>query len=52
MRRAVEKYDVNVVGLTLSHNQLAHNQQKFDEMDGPLFREGYTDVCQFTMVKP
>jgi cyclopropane-fatty-acyl-phospholipid synthase len=35
MRRAVEKYDVNVVGLTLSKNQLAHDQQKFDEMDSP-----------------
>src|SRR5271163_100478 len=35
MRRAVEKYDVNVVGLTLSNNQLAHDQKKFDEMDSP-----------------
>jgi cyclopropane-fatty-acyl-phospholipid synthase len=35
MRRAVEKYDVNVVGLTLSKNQAAHVQQKFDEMDSP-----------------
>jgi cyclopropane-fatty-acyl-phospholipid synthase len=35
MRRAVEKYDVNVVGLTLSRNQAAHVQQKFDEMDSP-----------------
>ncbi|WP_310781768.1 cyclopropane mycolic acid synthase MmaA2 [Mycobacterium sp. Z3061] len=33
MRRAVEKYDVNVVGLTLSKNQAAHVQQSFDEMD-------------------
>ncbi|MCA2242227.1 MULTISPECIES: cyclopropane mycolic acid synthase MmaA2 [Mycobacterium] len=33
MRRAIEKYDVNVVGLTLSKNQLAHVQQTFDEMD-------------------
>src|SRR6266567_1049099 len=35
MRRAVEKYDVNVVGLTLSKNQATHVQQKFDEMDSP-----------------
>lgn len=35
MRRAVEKYDVNVIGLTLSENQLAHCQQKFAEMDSP-----------------
>jgi cyclopropane-fatty-acyl-phospholipid synthase len=35
MRRAIEKYDVNVIGLTLSQNQLAHNQQKFAEMDSP-----------------
>jgi cyclopropane mycolic acid synthase MmaA2 len=35
MRRAVEKYDVNVVGLTLSKNQAAHVQQSFDEMDSP-----------------
>ncbi len=33
MRRAVEKYDVNVVGLTLSRNQAAHVQKSFDEMD-------------------
>jgi cyclopropane-fatty-acyl-phospholipid synthase len=35
MRRAIEKYDVNVIGLTLSENQLAHNRQKFAEMDSP-----------------
>jgi cyclopropane-fatty-acyl-phospholipid synthase len=35
MRRAIEKYDVNVVGLTLSENQVGHIQQKFDEMDSP-----------------
>jgi cyclopropane-fatty-acyl-phospholipid synthase len=39
MRRAVEKYDVNVVGLTLSENQLAHCRQKFDEMDSPRSKE-------------
>jgi cyclopropane-fatty-acyl-phospholipid synthase len=35
MRRAVEKYDVNVVGLTLSKNQAAHVQRSFDAMDTP-----------------
>jgi cyclopropane-fatty-acyl-phospholipid synthase len=35
MRRAIEKYDVNVVGLTLSKNQAAHVQKSFDEMDSP-----------------
>jgi cyclopropane-fatty-acyl-phospholipid synthase len=39
MRRAIEKYDVNVIGLTLSDNQLAHCQQKFDEMDSPRSKE-------------
>jgi cyclopropane-fatty-acyl-phospholipid synthase len=33
MRRAVERYDVNVVGLTLSENQAVHVQKMFDEMD-------------------
>jgi cyclopropane-fatty-acyl-phospholipid synthase len=33
MRRAIEKYDVNVVGLTLSKNQAAHVQKLFEEMD-------------------
>jgi cyclopropane-fatty-acyl-phospholipid synthase len=35
MRRATEKYDVNVVGLTLSKNQAAHVQDSFDAMDTP-----------------
>jgi cyclopropane-fatty-acyl-phospholipid synthase len=35
MRRAIEKYDVNVVGLTLSKNQAAHVQKSFDDMDSP-----------------
>jgi cyclopropane-fatty-acyl-phospholipid synthase len=39
MRRAIERYDVNVIGLTLSENQLAHNQQKFAEMDSPRSKE-------------
>ncbi|RUP03850.1 MAG: class I SAM-dependent methyltransferase [Mycobacterium sp.] len=33
MRRAIEKYDVNVIGLTLSRNQAAHVQRTFDEMN-------------------
>jgi cyclopropane mycolic acid synthase MmaA2 len=33
MRRAIEKYDVNVIGLTLSKNQATHVQKSFDEMD-------------------
>ncbi len=33
MRRAIEKYDVNVVGLTLSRNQQAHVERVFAEMD-------------------
>jgi cyclopropane-fatty-acyl-phospholipid synthase len=35
MRRAVEKFDVNVIGLTLSENQVAHCERKFAEMDSP-----------------
>ncbi|WP_264993334.1 class I SAM-dependent methyltransferase, partial [Mycobacterium montefiorense] len=38
MRRAVEKHDVNVVGLTLSKNQAAHVQKSFDEMETPRTR--------------
>ena len=33
MKRAVEKYDVNVIGLTLSKNQATHVQTIFDGMD-------------------
>jgi cyclopropane-fatty-acyl-phospholipid synthase len=38
MKRAIEKYDVNVVGLTLSKNQAAHVQQMFDAVDTPRSR--------------
>ena len=31
--RAVEKYDVNVVGLTLSENQAVHAQKSLDQLD-------------------
>ncbi|HEU0191206.1 MAG TPA: cyclopropane mycolic acid synthase family methyltransferase [Mycobacterium sp.] len=39
LKRAVEKYDVNVVGLTLSRNQAAHVQKLFDRMDSPRARK-------------
>jgi cyclopropane-fatty-acyl-phospholipid synthase len=35
MRRAIDKYDVNVIGLTLSKNQAAHVQKTLDEIDSP-----------------
>jgi cyclopropane-fatty-acyl-phospholipid synthase len=35
MMRAIEKYDVNVVGLTLSENQKAHVERVFAESDSP-----------------
>src|ERR1700741_2208875 len=38
MRRAIEKYDVNVVGLTLSKNHAAHLQKLLDQMDSPRHR--------------
>ena len=33
MKRAMEKYDVNVIGLTLSKNQHAHTTQLLDSVD-------------------
>jgi cyclopropane-fatty-acyl-phospholipid synthase len=35
LKRAIEKYDVNVVGLTLSKNQQAHVQDVLDQSDSP-----------------
>ncbi len=35
MMRAIEKYDVNVVGLTLSENQKAHVETVFAQSDSP-----------------
>jgi cyclopropane-fatty-acyl-phospholipid synthase len=35
MLRAVEKYDVNVIGLTLSENQCAHVEKAFAAVDSP-----------------
>jgi cyclopropane-fatty-acyl-phospholipid synthase len=39
MMRAIEKYDVNVIGLTLSHNQKRHIERLFAESDSPLSKE-------------
>ncbi|MBO0865524.1 MAG: class I SAM-dependent methyltransferase [Mycobacterium sp.] len=35
LRRAIERYDVNVIGLTLSKNQAAYVQRSFDQLDSP-----------------
>jgi cyclopropane-fatty-acyl-phospholipid synthase len=35
LRRAIEAYDVNVIGLTLSKNQAQHVQKSFDALDTP-----------------
>ncbi|WP_343710635.1 cyclopropane mycolic acid synthase family methyltransferase [Mycobacterium sp.] len=35
MRRAIERYDVNAIGLTLSKNQAVHVQKSFAGMDSP-----------------
>jgi cyclopropane-fatty-acyl-phospholipid synthase len=35
MMRAIERYDVNVVGLTLSENQKAHVEKVFAQSDSP-----------------
>jgi cyclopropane-fatty-acyl-phospholipid synthase len=35
MIRAIERYDVNVIGLTLSENQKAHVERVFAESDSP-----------------
>jgi cyclopropane-fatty-acyl-phospholipid synthase len=39
MRHAVQEYDVNVIGLTLSENQYAHDKAKFEEIDSPRRKE-------------
>lgn len=38
MMRAVDLYDVDVIGLTLSRNQTAHVQSMFDRSDSPRSR--------------
>jgi cyclopropane-fatty-acyl-phospholipid synthase len=39
LKRAVEKHDVNVVGLTLSKNQAAYGQRLLDDMDSSRSRK-------------
>ena len=39
LMRAIEKYDVNVIGLTLSHNQKKHIEPLFAESDSPRSKE-------------
>jgi cyclopropane-fatty-acyl-phospholipid synthase len=39
LRRAIERYDVDAVGLTLSRNQQAHVQELFDGLDTTRSRE-------------
>ena len=39
MMRAIETYDVNVIGLTLSHNQKEHIERLFAESDSPRTKE-------------
>ena len=39
LRRAIAKYDVNVIGLTLSHNQKKHIEPLFAESDSPRSKE-------------
>jgi cyclopropane-fatty-acyl-phospholipid synthase len=49
MKRAIERYDVNVVGLTLSKNQHAYCQQLLDEVDsGRSRRVLLHDWAEFT----
>src|SRR6201995_1323889 len=39
MMRAIEKYDVNVVGLTLSKNQMEHIERRVADSDSPRRKE-------------
>jgi cyclopropane-fatty-acyl-phospholipid synthase len=39
MMRALEKYDVNVIGLTLSRNQKTHIERLFTQSDSPRSKE-------------
>jgi cyclopropane-fatty-acyl-phospholipid synthase len=48
MKRALEKYDVNVVGVTLSRNQHAYCQQLLDKVDtNRSHRVLLNDWCEF-----
>jgi cyclopropane-fatty-acyl-phospholipid synthase len=50
MLRALEKYDVNVVGLTLSRNQKAYVEERFAKSSSPhskrVLLEGWEQFCQ------
>jgi len=49
MKRAIEKYDVNVVGLTLSENQYGYCQQVLDQVDSDRSRRVLlSDWADFT----
>src|ERR1700741_5425008 len=49
MRRAVERHDVNVVGLTLSQNQQEHEPKAFATIDSPRSMRGLLEGWgQFT----
>ena len=39
MKRAMEKFDVNVIGLTLSKNQCAYSQRLLEQIDTNRFRQ-------------
>jgi cyclopropane-fatty-acyl-phospholipid synthase len=39
LRRAIEKYDVNAIGLTLSKNQALHVEKSFDAMESTRSRQ-------------
>jgi len=45
MKRAIEKYDVNVIGLTLSKNQHAYCQQVLDGVDSDRSRKVLLQDC-------
>ncbi|MFQ2879083.1 cyclopropane mycolic acid synthase family methyltransferase [Mycobacterium sp. MS3] len=49
MKRAIERYDVNVIGLTLSRNQHAYCQQVLDDVDSSRSRRVLLqDWAEFT----
>ena len=52
MMRAVEKYDVNVVGLTLSENQHAHVEKLFADSDEPAVQAGAAATAGSSSTSP
>src|SRR6201998_4910467 len=46
LRRAIERYDVNAIGLTLSKNQAAHAQKSLDELDSPRSKQVLVEGCE------